>query len=155
MSLNGLVFGQHIGDIILNHFQVRNVDVEAKIIPRGFSIRHLSRKDYFTILFSILSWLGVVFAAIFSDNHNELALACVFAPVGALTRWALSFQNFRMPYFPVGTFIANIFGTAVLAALTLAQSGVHLTSIACNVIQGLADGYCGCLTTISTFTVRH
>jgi CrcB protein len=154
MSLNGFVFGQHIGDIVANYFRFKTARVEPEIIPRGFSTRYLSKRDYLTILFGILSWLGVIFAAIFAENQKELALACVFAPIGALTRWYLSFYNGEKPHFPIGTFIANIFGTAVLALLSLVQSGIQVFSIACHVVQALADGYCSCLTTISTFVVR-
>lgn len=148
MSLNGLIFGQHIGDLY-SHSVIVQV-----IIPRGFSTKYLSKNDYFIIVFGILSWLGVIFAAIFAKDQRDLAFACVFAPVGALTRWYLSFYNGRLPRFPIGTFIANIFGTVVLAALSIVQSGVYITPIACYVIDGLASGYCGCLTTISTFMVE-
>ncbi|RCH77801.1 hypothetical protein CU098_005127, partial [Rhizopus stolonifer] len=53
------------------------------------------------------------------------------------------------------TFIANIFGTIVLSILVLLQSGAVSPAISsCEVIQALADGFCGCLTTISTFMVE-
>ncbi|KAI8062036.1 CrcB-like protein-domain-containing protein [Thamnidium elegans] len=150
MSLNGLTVGHHIGEIT----EPKDTRVEHKIIPRGFSIRYMTTVDYITIVLGIVSWLAVIFAAIFGKGQKDLAFACVFAPVGALTRWYLSFYNGKLPHFPIGTFSANIFGTAVLAALTLIQSGVYVIPIGCDVIQGLADGYCGCLTTISTFTVE-
>lgn len=148
MSINGLVFGNHIGELTASRW---NVEFEQKIVPREFSFRYLSTVDYITIVVAIISWLGVIFAAIFSNNQRDLAFACVFAPVGALTRWYLSFYNGKLPNFPIGTFIANVFGTIVLASLALVQSGVYMTTIGCSVVQGLADGYCGCLTTISTF----
>ncbi|EPB82034.1 hypothetical protein HMPREF1544_11238 [Mucor circinelloides 1006PhL] len=155
MSLNGLLFGQHIGDMFSNQIEKRHsLKGEPKLIPRRFSFRYMSKKDYLTITFAIVSWLGVVFAAIFSPYQRDLAFACVFAPVGALTRWYLSFYNGRLPHFPVGTFAPNVFGTIVLAILALAQSGPRITAIACDVVAGLANGYCGCLTTISTFMVE-
>ncbi|KAI9481119.1 MAG: CrcB-like protein-domain-containing protein [Benjaminiella poitrasii] len=155
MSLNGLRFGQHVGQWLSEEIEKRRVNfIEPKVIPRGFSLQYLTKSDYLTILFGFLSWLGVIFAAIFSHYQKELALACVFAPVGALTRWYLSFYNGKIPSFPVGTYIANIFGTIVLAAISIVNSSPHVPMIACPVIQGLADGYCGCLTTISTFMVE-
>lgn len=156
MSLNGLLFGQHIGEFFSDQIErkKRPMQIEPKVSPRGFSFIYLSKKDYLTIAFAIVSWLGVIFAAIFSPYQRDLAFACVFAPVGALTRWYLSFYNGRIPHFPIGTYVANIFGTIVLAVLSLAQSGPQVTTIACDVTVGLADGFCGCLTTISTFMVR-
>ncbi|OAD67851.1 hypothetical protein PHYBLDRAFT_183389 [Phycomyces blakesleeanus NRRL 1555(-)] len=175
ISFNGFVFGQHAGHLV--EWLVKKISPtkvckeEIKIIPRGFALDYLSAPDYSVIGFGILCWLGVIFAAIFTQKQKELALACVFAPVGALLRWYLSFYNiYRAQRFPLGTFIANIFGTAVLAALALSQSGPVMTSISCTVVQALADGFCGkeyntfqiqnakisllgCLTTISTFMV--
>ncbi|KAI8969968.1 CrcB-like protein-domain-containing protein [Mycotypha africana] len=165
MSLNGLKFGQHVGEWltgILNSHPTRcfgrqeenKMMSEEKIVPKGWSVRSLTRKDYCTILFGIACWIGVILAAIFTENQKELALACVFAPVGALLRWMLSFVNKKNVTFPLGTYIANIFGTAVLAALILSRSGPQLTPISCNVVEALGDGFCGCLTTISTFMVE-
>ncbi|GAN10555.1 chromosome condensation protein [Mucor ambiguus] len=155
MSLSGLLLGQHIGDLLSDQIERKHsLKSEPKLIARGFSFKYMSKRDYLTITFAIVSWLGVVFAAIFAPYQRDLAFACVFAPVGALTRWYLSFYNGRLPHFPIGTFAANVFGTIVLAILAVAQSGPRLTSIACDVIAGLADGYCGCLTTISTFMVE-
>jgi fluoride ion exporter CrcB/FEX len=155
MSLNGLLFGQHIGELFSNQIDRKtSIQIEPKVIPRGFSLTYLSKKDYLTITFAIVSWLGVIFSAIFSPYQRGLAFACVFAPVGALTRWYLSFYNGRIPHFPIGTYAANIFGTIVLAVLAIAQSGPQITAIACYVVAGLADGFCGCLTTISTFMVK-
>lgn len=118
-------------------------------------MRYLSKRDYMTIAFGICSWLGVIFAAIFSQNQKELALVCVFSPAGALARWYLSFYNGKWPHFPIGTYIANVFATAFIAVLALLQSGVFLMPIACQVVQALQDGFCGCLSTISTFTVTN
>ncbi|KAI7886861.1 CrcB-like protein-domain-containing protein [Mucor mucedo] len=148
VALNGLVFGQHIGELYFP------VIYEQRIIPRGFSTKYLDKKDYFTIVFGILSWIGVILASIFTKDQRGLAFSCVFAPVGALTRWYLSFYNGKWSHFPIGTFIANLFATIVLAVLSLVQSGVSLISIACDVVDGLATGYCGCLSTISTFMVE-
>ncbi|KAI9017957.1 CrcB-like protein-domain-containing protein [Phycomyces nitens] len=158
ISFNGFVFGQHAGELIewlANKVNPKVYKEDLKIISHGFTLDYLSTPDYSVIVFGILCWLGVVFAAIFTTNQKELALACVFAPVGALLRWYLSFYNiYRAQRFPLGTFIANIFGTGVLAALALSLSGPQISSMSCAVVQALADGFCGCLTTISTFMVE-
>jgi fluoride ion exporter CrcB/FEX len=87
----------------------------------------------------------VVLAAVFSpDDQRELALTCVFAPVGALLRWYLSFFNgvIRKDIF-VGTLAANTFGTLVLATIYSVRFGVYLSPVSCSVLAALADGFCG------------
>ncbi|ORE01384.1 hypothetical protein BCV72DRAFT_217423 [Rhizopus microsporus var. microsporus] len=151
MSQQALLFGQHIGKMY------KRTDIpEVKVAPQGFTSKYLSMKDYLVISFGMLCWIGVVFAAVFGKSQKELTLACVFAPAGALLRWVLSFYNSSLySLFFVGTFTANILGTIILAALSLLQSGaIIMTPIKCYVLQALADGFCGCLTTISTFMVE-
>ncbi|KAI8137326.1 CrcB-like protein-domain-containing protein [Fennellomyces sp. T-0311] len=154
MSLNGLTFGYHVGRLI-SHVPIQLFEF-TEIVPHGFSVRHLGRYDAAVMAFGTASWLAVVFAAIFTHHQRELMLACVFAPLGALLRWHLSVFNAKVwkGKFFCGTFLANMLGTMVLAVLALLQSGVVMSSIACDVVQAFADGFCGCLTTISTFVVE-
>ena len=57
--------------------------------------------------------------------------------------------------FPLGTFIANTSATALIGAFHILQRGPNLPGAnACAILQGLIDGYCGCLSTISTFAVE-
>lgn len=152
MSWQALLFGQHMGKLLTKRWDLP----EIKVHSHGFTTRYLSFKDYLIIAFGILAWIGVILAAVFASTQRELALACVFAPVGALSRYLLSFYNAKFSAsFLIGTFIANIFGTIVLSILVLLQSGAVSPAISsCEVIQALADGFCGCLTTISTFMVE-
>ncbi|KAI7865469.1 CrcB-like protein-domain-containing protein [Spinellus fusiger] len=160
MSFTGFIVGQHAGRCIewivqCKHSSQGKDQHELKVVPHHFETEYLQLHDYGVIIFGLLLWVGVVLAAIFTQQQQEIALACVFAPVGSLLRWRLSFLNVYMEnHFPVGTFIANVFGTAVLAVLALVQSGPMLSPMACTLTQALADGFCGCLTTISTFIVE-
>ncbi|KAI9489391.1 CrcB-like protein-domain-containing protein [Zychaea mexicana] len=156
MSLNGLVFGYHVGQF-LSRVPIQHQAL-SEIISNGFSVHHLDRHDAIVIVVGTASWIGVIIAAALTTHNNqrELAMACVFAPVGALLRWHLSVLNakFLKGRFFFGTFAANLIGTLALAILTLLESGVVMSTVACDVIRGLADGFCGCLTTISTFVVE-
>ena len=155
MSLNGLVFGYHIGQL-LSHLLPIHSNTISEIIPHGYSLRHLNRHDVLVIIIGALSWIGVILAAALTTHQRDLTLACVFAPLGALLRWHLSVLNTKVlkDHFFFGTFAANMIGTLVLAVVALLQSGVGMSLIACDVLDGIADGFCGCLTTISTFMVR-
>ncbi|KAH8099974.1 CrcB-like protein-domain-containing protein [Cristinia sonorae] len=90
-----------------------------------------------------------------SFRHQATA-ALLFCVPGTLTRYLLSIKlNPTLKLFPLGTFTANMFGTALLGTFHVLQS-THVPPSAngCAVLQGLGDGYCGCLTTVSTFAAE-
>ncbi|KAI0921847.1 hypothetical protein AcW2_006699 [Taiwanofungus camphoratus] len=88
--------------------------------------------------------------------RHQATAALLFSFPGTLTRYALSIGlNPRLRLFPLGTFAANMFGTALLGAFTVLQSTRGPPGgTACAVLRGLSDGYCGCLTTVSTFATE-
>ncbi|KAK9325516.1 CrcB-like protein-domain-containing protein [Lipomyces orientalis] len=100
-------------------------------------------------------WIGSVLMAIFISKWRGIVLfALVFGPPGTLSRWLLArYMNPLRPSFPLGTFIANIVGTVLISILTIIQQRVDNTT-GCQVLQGMMDGYCGCLTTVSTFALE-
>lgn len=88
------------------------------------------------------------------DSWRQWMFSCLFAPFGAILRYHLAKLNSTWPH---GTFLANIIGSIVLAVLTLISrskksQGLLVTShIGCEAIQGAGDGFCGGLSTVSTF----
>ena len=80
----------------------------------------------------------------------------LFSFPGTLTRYVLAVKLTPLfTLFPLGTFIANITGTALLGAFHILQRlPRHPSQNACAILEGLIDGYCGCLTTVSTFAVE-
>lgn len=183
LSTCGLTMGYHIAyglDHIVTHHLARKFDARSyTIIPVGYKfVREPS--EIITQLLGLFSWVTVIVVAATVSSQRHLSLALVFAPLGTLTRWWLSRFNTRIAGFPLGTFIANIFATLVLAIVILLTSGQVSSSAGCNVLQAIVDGYCGeayislscklrslavahiisniyistgCLSTISTFAV--
>jgi CrcB protein len=110
-------------------------------------------------------WIATILLSIFPPHdtwRSQALFACVFAPVGCLLRYYISlFLNPINPAFPLGTFTVNIFGTAVLGMaydlqhVQLSNTGlVGGSIIGCQILQGIIDGFCGCLTTVSTWIVE-
>lgn len=119
-----------------------------------------------TVVLSVAAYVVVVVLAATKNDGSWRAwtLLCVFAPLGAFLRFHLSKHlNGRVPDFPLGTFTANVLGCILLAIFTLLARGkAHVASkvplvsllVGCHVLAGLDDGFCGALTTVSTFVVE-
>ncbi|KAI9099926.1 CrcB-like protein-domain-containing protein, partial [Phlyctochytrium arcticum] len=73
---------------------------------------------------------------------------------GTFVRYRLAGQNSKYAHFPAGTFLVNVGGSVILGALYITTRTVELPPNACHAINGLSDGFCGCLTTVSTFVVE-
>ncbi|KAI0476629.1 CrcB-like protein-domain-containing protein [Xylaria cf. heliscus] len=154
LSFAGFYLGAHLAD------------ASAPMIP---SLQYpLSRKviDPLAAVLGWGSWIGAVILSIIPpDRHSNpgasefwrgrATFALVFAPLGCLVRfYASAHLNGRFTVFPLGTFIVNVTGTAVLG---LAWDLAHVPEggvIGCQVLQGIEDGFCGCLTTVSTWILE-
>ncbi len=112
------------------------------------------------ILLGFSTWLAAILLSIFPPHptwRGNALFACVFAPVGCLLRYYISLHlNPLLPSFPLGTFAVNIFGTAVLG-MSFDLQRVPIGGVVgggvlgCQVLQGVQDGFCGALTTVSTW----
>jgi len=144
-------------------------------LPYGFLRKFLDR---LVVVVGFGTWIGAIVMAIWPPDRpggpvskgswvnetwrGQAIFACAFAPVGCLLRFYISLKlNGLIPSFPLGTFTVNIFGTAVLGmAYDLQHIGLGGSGLAggglvpCQVLQGIMDGFCGCLTTVSTWIVE-
>lgn len=127
--------------------------------------------DRLTIFLALGCWLGAIFMTIWPPDRpggpvgnkswvqetwrSQALFALVFAPLGCLLRFYASLHlNGKIKSFPLGTFAVNIFGT-VMEALFLDLQRVPIGGmIGCQVLQGMSDGFCGCLTTVSTWVAE-
>ncbi|EGX94265.1 CrcB-like protein [Cordyceps militaris CM01] len=116
--------------------------------------------DGLAVLLGWGGWLGAVLLAVFPPHdrwRGTVVFAIVFAPLGCLARFYLAlFLNGRRPSFPLGTFAANVLGTVILG---MAWDLAHSVSggggvLGCQLLQGVEDGFCGCLTTVSTWVAE-
>ena len=75
---------------------------------------------------------------------------------GAYLRYLFSPLNKIYRSFPLGTFIVNVLGTWIAAMITtISKFGVEYYDISTQaVLYGILVGFCGCLTTVSTFVAE-
>lgn len=96
-------------------------------------------------------------------TYRTMIFAMLVAPPGALLRWKLSERNGTLadyPWFPFGTFLANIFGSIV--SITAVATEYHLEKQffgknhfwTIGSIRAVRIGFAGCLTTVSTFVAE-
>jgi CrcB protein len=148
LSLAALSFGAHVA--------IATTPLLARL-PKFQSHRFL---DPLAVLLGFGCWLGAVFLAIWpphNDWRGEVVFALVFAPLGCLLRFYLSLKlNSKIAKFPLGTFTANLFGTIIIGmCYNLQHAGASVAGrVGCQVLQGVEDGFCGCLTTVSTWAAE-
>ncbi|KIW03759.1 uncharacterized protein PV09_05064 [Verruconis gallopava] len=164
LSVGGLQFGAHLA-IFLDQY-----------IP---TIRFHILRRFIDPLFVFLAWgawIGAVIMTIWPPDRSagpggkdiqdvetwrgEALFACVFAPPGCLMRFYVSvFLNGLSVSFPLGTFAVNVFGTAV-EAMAFDLQHIRIASLVgggrlpCQVLQGIMEGFCGSLTTVSAWAAQ-
>ena len=94
--------------------------------------------------------------------YTTTFLATLFAPMGTLIRWKLSFFNGRLPgsweWLPLGTLVANVVASVISI---VAQGIMDSPSSALQegwstliVFSAIQTGLAGCMSTVSTFVVE-
>lgn len=128
--------------------------------------------EYGLIVIGVCIYIAAIVLCGTESNGTlrQWTFSIVFAFFGAWGRFLLSkYLNGKILKFPLGTFIANILGCIVVAtAVALSQGKRHShkngsnsisnlivrSAISCEVLAGIRDGFCGALTTVSTFVVE-
>lgn len=152
LSLTGLFIGAHIAIAL---------EPITPTLPYPLTRKVLDR---IAVLLGCGCWVGaILLTALPPDRHSGSAetwrgratFALAFAPLGCLARFYASLHlNGRVAAFPLGTFAVNVLGTAVLAAAWVVAHVPLGGVVGCQALQGVEDGFCGCLTTVSTWVAE-
>jgi CrcB protein len=103
---------------------------------------------------------SIVLACLTSSSWpgTKVVTTLAFAPVGCLLRFILSMHLNGRWWIPIGTLTANFLGTATIAAAWIGSHMTHTvgsTMVGCILLtSGVEDGFCGCLTTVSTWVAE-
>jgi len=149
LSISGLHIGAHLA-IVLEPY--------TPSLPFTFCRKVLDR---LAVVLAWGCWLGAIFLAIFPPDRQDrppeiwrgrTVFALVFSPLGCLGRFYASiYLNSKFASFPLGTFVVNVVGTSILGMSYDLQRVPLGGEVGCQVLQGIEDGFCGCLTTVSTW----
>ncbi|KAH7007737.1 CrcB-like protein-domain-containing protein [Ilyonectria destructans] len=146
LSLAGLMVGAHLA-----------VALEGTMpsLPYTFMRKFLDR---LVVFLGWGSWVGAILLCVFPPHdlwRGRIMFSLVFAPLGVFTRFYLAlFLNGRSASFPVGTFAANVLASMIIALAWDVNHAAVGGIIGCQVLQGIQGGFCGCLSTVSTWVVE-
>jgi len=141
VPLIGLASGKHAGDelsSLLNLQEYMTKPPEASTLTAIYWCAGLC------------CGVGVTVGAILAPGIISFSL--VLAPLGALLRLALSrYLNPLSVHFFYGTFVANVLGSVIGGVLFDVMLNFKLNELGCAALWALQYGFCGSLTTVSTF----
>ena len=151
MSLAAYTFGNNISMTVAQWFGTPSVG--------NISI-HIGKTIcwcVFLIIGYLLLTIILVFVCKYTDQYHIL-FSTLFGCAGTYIRWLLGkLDNItaRLRQFPLGTFMANMIGSIVLAGISIVkvyvQLNIDVNNIVIDIITGITTGFCGSLTTVSTF----
>eukprot|EP00536_Pseudo-nitzschia_multiseries_P007831 jgi/Psemu1/287390/fgenesh1_pg.189_\ len=95
-------------------------------------------------------------------SYRTQCLSALLSPLGTYTRWYLSRLNGSIrhkdwEWFPIGTFVANMFASVVsagMAALLLVWDSPDASELTVIVATAIQVGYAGSCSTVSTFATE-
>lgn len=151
-------FGKHVGTVFRTYKPANKVapaadDQEKAIAIRDFWVQLIIISVGFLLCTSGI-WCTIFLAHLPSTQQETVSLA--FAPFGAALRYLLSLFNYKFPRFPLFTFIPNIFGTLVNAAVSIVLNSSLIPADLSGSFQlwlgwGVSAGMMGALSTVSTW----
>ncbi|CDO92306.1 unnamed protein product [Kluyveromyces dobzhanskii CBS 2104] len=149
-SGGSIVFGQTVAKNLLNHFSSHHAQLQKVLKICG----KLMRYACIPIVVSQL-----VLAIVFDGSSRLWTVCALFGIVGAIIRFELAkrFNNGKYGWFPWGTFVANVSSTTIASVFFLLKYGLKDGQLlvtnkeASSMLQYLTLGFCGSLSTLSTF----
>eukprot|EP01103_Thecamoeba_quadrilineata_P005579 TRINITY_DN15357_c0_g1_i1.p1 TRINITY_DN15357_c0_g1~~TRINITY_DN15357_c0_g1_i1.p1 ORF type:complete len:281 (+),score=8.19 TRINITY_DN15357_c0_g1_i1:80-922(+) len=155
VGFSGFYLGNHLALLFDLISQRISSDPHTYSITNTSYNLKVSLRDGVFIMCGLLSWISVIVITSLLSNERKITLACVLAPIGTMLRWCLGIWfNHRLKNFPLGTFLANMIGTLVLAIVVLLKMGPVESNFGCEWLQGVADGFCGSLLKLLTFIIN-
>jgi len=137
--------------------EVKGPKTEIETQPRlKLSLKDLEIDQMLRVCAIVIECLFVlplfILLSVFVNQHGlrPVWLACCFGPFGTFIRYELSLwqqPSNRYPKLPIFTLLVNVAGSCLDFGLTQ----VHAEGLGLDIIDAVNLGFCGCLTTVSTF----
>ena len=150
VPLLALRFGKHLGYISPYSDQ----RTERTYTNSSTLVRGIEMATYIVLWVVITSIVVVVPLVVY--GRYDFMFSFLLASLGAYIRWHLSPWNNDFRHFRPGTFTVNVLGTWLLAAASVLEHHYEeeVGEEVKGLLYGVITGFCGCLTTVSTFAVE-
>ena len=148
MPTAALTLGCHIA--ALSPYCDRNLQRTGRL-PEPVATQKTCHSLIFVCVWVLLTVMVVVIPYIF--GRFDLVFSSFFASIGTYFRWHLAPLNAAFQDFKLGTFLVNVVGAWLLGGVLLAQD-VMKKDVLQELLVGVSAGFCGCLTTVSTFVTE-
>ncbi|KAI8821317.1 CrcB-like protein-domain-containing protein [Fimicolochytrium jonesii] len=157
LALSSIAFGEHLATLPALSLPIPSPSRrDIKFVPtRWGDTKSLHARDLCVLACGAVVWLAVAVACAKDTGGRVNGFAALVGPFGTLLRFHLTPLNARTPV-PLGTFVANVAGTALIGGSYVVSHLTRSVSPTCCafVVGGLMTGFCGCLTTVSTWAVE-
>lgn len=168
VSLGAYLFGRSLASDIIVQYVNRDSKNEEEKGNGVKNTRHPNVRKYVRFFDLLLAGLAiplivifVVLAAVYDNySRSDWTLGPLFGIVGAFSRYYISkYLNPVHAGFYLGTFTCNQIAILLLSFFTIIERGYNSSLTApiakvvntCRIVSALGSGYCGSLSTISTF----
>ena len=152
MPVAALVFGSHVAALSPLSDRRRPAEEGER---QAISPRCRALEDA-TVLIAWLLASGLVVVLPLHFEQYDLLFSVAFATPGTYLRWHLAPLNAAVSNFKLGTFAVNILGAWLLGGVFVIQAHFDdvLDTVGKAALVGVVNGFCGCLTTVSTFAAE-
>lgn len=152
-KLNNFILERRAKKLLNQNKSKSNTNTRSEAIIHDCFIRYV-----LLFLSSVVPWTIIIVTCIWIPQGRNWTISLALSPLGTLLRFLLRRLNALSSTFFWGTYVANILGTGILGLLFILQQpkigycGAD-SDWKCEIIFGFSNGFCACLTTISTFVV--
>lgn len=150
LSAGSLLVGSHISQALPAHHQKSaGHRVQPSQYPISFYLIAIAAGPAF--------YSGAILLCAFGPSswRSRATFAISFGSPGTILRYYLARNlNASRPTFPLGTFVANLLAVLIFVISVILQRSPGRSPLGCAALQGIQDGFCGSLSTVSTFVVE-
>ena len=150
MPFAALCFGKHLS-LLSRWSDQRTGDIPPHEVG---SLCHTFASTAFVGIWMCSTILVIVLP--YQFDRFDLLFSFLLASAGAYTRLQLARLNSLTTNFKLGTMVSNVLGSWILGGIAVMKKHFadDISSMSQAALTGVATGFCGCLTTVSTFTVE-